>query len=303
MRRTSRIIACILAILLLAGSTVTAHAEFSYGTVEALIPVGGTGCFRLKLDGAEDEAYIEELNLSGSGSFKQSFNEPDDYHYEIFSPDEENTARYSVLIRVMADENDVLQAYVVVTDKATGRKTPAALYPVTVNPPIAKEIKGEKSYNAGVFTFLFRAVSTTAEGLEGNLPMPKDAEGQVKRITIAGAGQSEAGEIRFDRAGTYIYEFTEEQGNDRSFTYDKSVYQVIFEVTEAEDGFQVEQTMTKNGVRTDRFLAVFTNIYTPPRNPKTGDGEQLMLWGVMLSASLLLLGAALRTLRKKGSAC
>ena len=223
MRRTSRIIACILAILLLAGSTVTAHAEFSYGTVEALIPVGGTGCFRLKLDGAEDEAYIEELNLSGSGSFKQSFNEPDDYHYEIFSPDEENTARYSVLIRVMSDENGVLQAYVVVTDKATGRKTPAALYPVTVNPPIAKEIKGEKNYNAGVFTFLFRAVSTTAEGLEGNLPMPKDAEGQVKRITIVGAGQSEAGEIRFDRAGTYIYEFTEEQGNDRSFTYDKSV--------------------------------------------------------------------------------
>ena len=41
------------------------------------------------------------VNLSGSGSFKQSFNEPDDYHYEIFSPDEENTARYSVLIRVI----------------------------------------------------------------------------------------------------------------------------------------------------------------------------------------------------------
>ena len=283
----SRAAALLLAALLLMSAGACACAE--YEAAEAIIPVGGIGSFWIKEPEAEDGEAFDTLELDGSGSFTLSFVEPDDYSYVVFSTDPENPARYNVLVRVLTDESDSLTAHAVVSELESGRKVPAALYPVTENPPLEKQLIGDTPPAAESFHFLFRAVSTTAEGLQGKLPMPEGSDGQVKRLTVLGAGETEAGEIRFDRAGTYVYEFSEEKGSARGYRYDDSIYRVSFLVTESEEGFRVEKTMTKNGAAAESFKAVFTNSYRASASPKTGDDTRLLPYALALGLSGLFL--------------
>jgi len=297
MRLISKAAALLLAVMLLTGLACSAQADFAYEAVEATIPVGGTGTFKLA-SAEEPDTALDEITIEGSGAFSQSFDEPGDYEFVIYSEDAVNTARYDVLVRVLTDAEDVLEAHVVVAESDTGRKVPSALYPVKVDPPIAKRLTGETPPSTETFEFRFRAVSTTAEGLEGNLPMPEGSNGQEKKITIVGAGETEAGEYYLEKAGVYVYEFVEVNTGKAGYTYDTSVYRVTFTVTETEEGFHVDQVMTKNGVETERFLAVFTNSYRTKTYPKTGDENSPVLWMAVLVGSFTCLAAASYRLKK-----
>ena len=294
----SRAAALLLAALLIMSAGVCASAD--YEAAEAKIPIGGTGTFLIKDSEAENKDAFDMVKIEGSGSFTLSFVEPDDYSYVVFSTDQDNPARYNVLVRVLV-EGEQLLPYVVVTEAESGRKVPAALYPITVDPPVSKRVTGENIPKDESFHFLFKAISTSAEGLDGKLPMPEGSEGQVKRLTVVGSGETEAGEIRIDRAGTYVYEFSEVDDGVPGYSYDKSVFRVTFKVTESETGFQVDEQWTRDGIRINTPLAAFVNAYRTPISPKTGDTANPLLWGVILGGSLLLLSAVVWTLKKKNA--
>lgn len=278
----------------------TASAVARYEPVTATVPVSGTGTFLIKEATAPDEKAFASITIKESGSFSLRFEEPDDYSYVVFSTDAENTARYKVLAHTTL-ENGTLQPNVVVMNEATGRKTPAALYPVYEDPPVAKRVTGETPPTDETFEFLFKGVRTTAEGLDGKLPMPEGSEEQVKKLTIVGAGEVEAGVIKFDRAGIYEYEFTEVNTGAAGYRYDSSVYRLTFTVTESESGLRVEKRLTRNGEPSDLPCATFVNEYESrsPFVPKTGDNSRPELWAALLCSSLFGEVILLATGRKR----
>ena len=278
----------------------TASADSSCESVTATVPVNGAGTFLIKEATASDEEAFASITIEESGSFSLCFDEPDDYSYVVFSTDAENTARYNVLAHTTL-ENGALRPNVVVINAATGRKTLAALYPVYEDPPVAKRVTGETPPTDETFEFLFKGVRTTAEGLDGRPPMPEGSEEQVKKLTIVGTGEAEAGVIGFDRAGIYEYEFTEINTGAAGYRYDSSVYRLTFIVTESESGFQVEKRLTCNGQPTDLPCATFVNEYEyrSPFVPKTGDDNHPGLWAALLCSSLFGEAILLATGRKR----
>ena len=288
-KRTNRFFVLLLVAVLTLGTAVTAQAAEGYPPTEAAIPVGGTGVFLLKEAGAPDADAVETITIDGYGEFKQSFVEPGDYAFQVFSTDAINTARYDVIVHVTTDGTWTLENVVVIAEHGTGRKVPSCPYPVSIDPPVSKKLTGEKPASAESFVFLFKGISTTAEGLGGKPPMPAGSEGLTKKITIVGEGEKEAGKIVLDRAGTYIYEFTEEKGTSAGYTYDKSVYRLTVTVTETKTGFSVEERMTKDGVTQEKTAAVFTNEYKKSSTPSIGDENRPALWAGLMASSLFAL--------------
>ncbi len=276
-----------------------------YEPVKVEIPVGGTGTFYLKEAGAEDKDAIDTLKAEGTGTFTLSYDEPDTYVYEIFSKDERNTMRYDVYVYVTTDEannTNRLSTQIAIYEKGSDRKLPVAYYPITmIDPPVKKKLTGDTPTEAVRFSFTFKAISTTAEQYKGALPMPKEANGkQSMTIEIVGAGEKEIGEIWYDRAGTYIYEIQEVPGSSTAYSYDKSVYRLEVEIVEGEKSLEDIQTVYRDGVKISAQSFEFTNKYTKPVSPKTGDENNIVLWAVLMAAALAAVGVTAFVLIKKG---
>lgn len=163
--------------------------------------------------------------------------------------------------------------------------------PHAVSEPIVnKGIPGDKPENDSVFTFTLKA-------LDKKNPMPEGSTGDSKTVTITGAGSVGFGEIMFKEAGTYIYEVTEVKGNVPGYTYDETVYTVIYKVTKNGDDVKVTQSITSDK-DSDGNAIIFENPYKTPmiRLPQTG-----VLWWpvpVLLAAGLLMI--VLGILRRRG---
>lgn len=135
------------------------------------------------------------------------------------------------------------------------------------NPPVAKKITGDTPDVSSPFTFVLEAG-------EAGYPMPDGSVGTIKETVITGAGSSEFGEIAFTKPGTYSYTISEKNTGVEGYTYDTTVYTILFTVSEQDGELVVQRTITKpDGTEVDS--PVFTNSYRKPGSklPQTG-----MLW-------------------------
>ncbi len=106
----------------------------------------------------------------------------------------------------------------------------------------------------------------------------------VETVVHDGDGKFAFEAISADRAGEYVYTVREVQGDAEGITYDTAVYVVKVQLTDNEDGtFKVDYTYLKGTEEVDGI--VFTNVYTKPEIPVTGEESDLQLWLVLLLVS------------------
>ena len=167
-----------------------------------------------------------------------------------------------------------------VTNVTTSDGTTVTLYAVWVpatpavlhDPPVQKIITGGTPHNAGTFTFLLRAVNTTAPEAAGVLPMPLAAGGnQEMQLEIQGAGTGEFGDISFRLPGTYVYEISELPIGRRGFSFDSDPVTVTYVVTQTGSVLNATRTMEKRGQTVTK--AVFTNEFEKPNYIVSFDGN------------------------------
>lgn len=144
--------------------------------------------------------------------------------------------------------------------------------PVVSDPPIKKVIEGDTPSENAEFQFTLKALrQLTADGKEipaAELPMPEGADGQVKTVTVQGAGEYEFGNIEFSMPGTYIYQMSEVDTKVERYTYDTSVYIVTYTVTQNDDHLDIVRTITKDGAEAE--TTQFTNTYKKPSGSSGG---------------------------------
>lgn len=200
--------------------------------------------------------------------------------------------------------------------------------PVTAgDPPVTKQLEGDTPSEPADFTFTLKAdpsASVLPDAVEENqMPMPEKASGaQSMVLTIHGAGTSEFGAITFTKAGTYVYEITENNTGKEGYTYDTARYLVTYEVTVNGGVLECSRTITKNGEEADDVI--FTNTYkeeessqpdssqpdshkpessTPTNssqgNTKTGDGSAVPFWVLILCLGSLAMAGMMADRRRR----
>ncbi len=199
-------------------------------------------------------------------------------------------------VKYSVDEEKITEGY---TKKIEGLTITNAFKPCWGDPPVMKEVKGDKAPKAETFTFKLTAVSTTAKGLNGKMPMPEAANGAQEMTVDVKAGESkEFGKFDLVIPGVYTYTITEVPGNVEGYTYSTEKHTVVYTVTTNDDN-SLKCVKTVDGVEivgdeTDKAnVSKFKiiNEYTKPEEtPPTGDTTNLLLWGGMSLTSLLGLG-------------
>ncbi len=255
-------------------------------TTDAPMPGGKSGgsyTFPLSNDGSKSDS-ITFTNACGTaeGAHVINFTKAGEYEYTITPPKAVvsgvtegytlDEAAYNIKVSVVNSENGLIVTAMTVNSKADTTKKPAIHYthkykskgpkPCFIDPPVKKEITGDKPDKDATFRFTMKAdpgKSILPKGMS-KMPMPNGMKEQSYTITIKGEGEREFGIVEFTKPGKYVYQITEEKGSEDGYTYDKSVYTVIAEVTEdANKNLVVKQT-NKKGLRS-ADKAIFTNKY------------------------------------------
>ena len=143
------------------------------------------------------------------------------------------------------------------------------------------------------FRFELKAVSTTAFGLSGALPMPAAAAGQqtyvmqvgtagltlVRGVTDTQAGESNgtvtSGPFSFTMPGEYVYEVKELGNGVTGYTYDNKVYTLKYKVQQVGTILTVTKEVSENGGSFTAFTGAldFTNDYQRPQYTVTYDAD------------------------------
>ena len=103
-------------------------------------------------------------------------------------------------------------------------------------------------------------------------PMPEGSQSETEMVVISGEGHTEFAPITFHVPGKYVYTVEELKDGLRGYTYDKSLYKVVFTVSqlaENKEDLVVTRKIYKDGVEVSEIL--FDNLYNP-RNPGGGGG-------------------------------
>ena len=117
-------------------------------------------------------------------------------------------------------------------------------------------------------------------------------------------------QISYHYPGTYYYTVSQIAGTDEKTTYDSTEYQVDVCVTESENGELFAQPILYQlGSEKKKAELVFKNTREVPKAPektgvtkqaKTGDTENLSLWGVILVVSgIVLVIGFLREIKRR----
>lgn len=218
-----------------------------------------------ELSPASDEiwATASEISPASDGSWMTSFDhlpvEDKKGHRYCYDVSEDAVTGYTSSIAANSDHSH----YTVTNTICT---------PVVSDPPIKKVIEGDTPSENATFQFTLKALrQLTADGKEipgAELPMPEGADGQVKTVTVQGAGEYEFGNIEFSMPGTYIYQMSEVDTKVERYTYDTSVYIVTYKVTQNDDHLDVVRTITKDGAEAE--TTQFTNMYKKPSGSSGG---------------------------------
>ena len=103
-------------------------------------------------------------------------------------------------------------------------------------------------------------------------PMPEGSQSETEMVVIAGEGHTEFAPITFHVPGKYVYTVKELKDGINGYTYDNTVYTVVFTVTQSKDSketLMVSRKIYKNGAEVSEIL--FDNKYNPYR-PGGGGG-------------------------------
>ena len=103
-------------------------------------------------------------------------------------------------------------------------------------------------------------------------PMPEGSQSETEMVVIAGEGHTEFAPITFHIPGTYVYTVKELKDGINGYTYDNTVYTVVFTVSQSPENkeiLMVSRKIYKNGAEVSEIL--FDNVYNP-RNPGGGGG-------------------------------
>ena len=103
-------------------------------------------------------------------------------------------------------------------------------------------------------------------------PMPEGSQSETEMVVISGEGHTEFAPITFHVPGKYVYTVKELKDGINGYTYDNTVYTVVFTVTQSKDikeTLMVSRKIYKNGAEVSEIL--FDNKYNPYR-PGGGGG-------------------------------
>ena len=174
------------------------------------------------------------------------------------------------------------------------------LLPVKHDPPVVKEVKGDKPKKSENFEFTLEAVSTTANVSE--MPMPEDSDGDIKTIKVKAGEEKEFGDIIFRIPGVYIYEISEADTGKKGYKYDPAVYRLEYTISPPgpDDGNNVVMDLKvfKNGKKVKLTKYTFVNEYKGSRKPDTGDTTNMIVPAAIFAAAVIALIAMLIKRRK-----
>ena len=174
---------------------------------------------------------------------------------------------------------------------------------VKKNLRVKKTLSGEIPPAAGEFKFELSAAGTTVLGLS-EAPMPAGSVLGKKVVTVNGAGEIDFGDIEFKAVGKYTYKVVELDTGLTNYTYDKTEYTVVVDVTADANNQLVANYEIKKGAETVNDLT-FNNKYEVPKaptkgkvvkkhkSPKTGDstGNLMLMISIFAASVLMLIGA------------
>ena len=193
-------------------------------------------------------------------------------------------------------------------DSETFSITNTVLLPVSHDPPVVKEVKGDKPKKNETFEFIIEAISTTAKVEE--MPMPEGSDGDTKTIKAKAGEKKEFGDIVFRIPGVYIYEIREVDTGKKGYKYDPTVYRLEYTISlpGPDDGNTVimDLKVFRNGEEVDYAKYTFVNEYTAPPpappvpTPFTGDNARILLPAVLFLGALTALIVLLIKRKKNG---
>ena len=134
--------------------------------------------------------------------------------------------------------------------------------------------------------------------------MPAGSVLGKKVVTVNGAGEIDFGDIEFKAVGKYTYKVVELDTGLANYTYDKTEYTVVVDVTADANNQLVANYEIKKGTETVNDLT-FNNKYEVPKvptkgkvvkkhkSPKTGDstGNLMLMLSIFAASVLMLIGA------------
>ena len=208
---------------------------------------------------------------------------------------------HKVLISVTKDETNELSAAVSYDGQDTlVVENRYEAEPVTVVFDSRKTVEGQPKNNIS-FRFILKE---TTEGAD-----------YQDELVITGEGSGSFKPIRFESAGVYTFEISEEIGSLQGWTYDSRIYKVTVTVTDdgsgqltaAVEGLEEgtaefcntympettpdetlpEETTPAETTPTQTEPAETTPPETTPHLPDTGEGNLLAVWGTILGIALL----------------
>ena len=162
-------------------------------------------------------------------------------------------------------------------------------------------------------------------------PMPNNQTGMRAITTINGSGTASFGKITFTEVGTYVYIIREKREETEDYTYDETIYMIIYEVTSTDGLLEVTRAIMKDGFSGD--AVVFTNIMNkepvkenppeeePPEDDTTEEkteetiidapveatinstktGDKVMIYVISIIVAGIILGASLVKEKKHSS--
>ena len=124
-------------------------------------------------------------------------------------------------------------------------------------PAVTKVVSGDKPDAYPTFTFALVP-------LDGSVLPDSAGENGVTTGIINGDGTASLGSITFDQVGTYSYKVYEVAGDAEGWTYDNTVYNVTYTVTDDGAGVLGTSTSITTSDGTAADAVTFENVYTAP---------------------------------------
>ena len=187
----------------------------------------------------KDGNFIEAVTNAANGNFaftEMTFDRKGVYEYKVYEQiGSENGMTYDetvydvkIEVDYNSDEGEFVKT-VTVNGQTDGSLVFANTYVASVSVPVSgTKVLNGRALAANEFTFVLT-----------------DKDGEVlQTVTNAADGSFAFEDLTFWSAGSYEYHVTEQQGNDTSVIYDKTLYHVHVNVTKNEEGTALEATAT-----------------------------------------------------------
>ena len=134
-------------------------------------------------------------------------------------------------------------------------------------PKVTKALTGSTPATSETFRFTLVPAS-------GNKESGYTLPANPMTATVTGKGTATFGEIKFNEAGTYIFEIREEKGDAQYYTYDTAVWTLTVTVSEGTDRLVASASYAQqSGGQTSSDSATFTNAYVTPTPEATETPE------------------------------